>query len=607
LAKTQNPLTPVTCGFPHRFLAFRGMAHALLLSPDDQAVNAITGVLEELSVTCERPMDGVSAAHKLNSSNFDLVLVDCENLPAAKLVFDVCRRGNNGNNPVPIAIVDGRAGLPTAFRLGAELILTKPVAKDQARTTIRAAVSRVRKDVATDDNASAQLESAASAVSGEGAYAAAASSSQLTSFADPAPSYVSSPVSGASLAAAPDAAVHSAFAGTLSATVLSANMASAVDQDQSGINVAPSSLNSKILSASLAASSLSEPSSVQSAAVRPMSVRPLTPSDDPVLAELERTEQEEEERRIGQQKQNTNVPKTPDNARPSRSAAKAGVAAYSSRHRQRKTRGSIIALLVLILVMCGFYAAWMFQPGFQAIAQPEIDRVLAMVGMAAPATPSLHPAKPVRFAPPAAAEPAPAPANADATPTAASDSARSSTSSSTAGSTLSTIALVTGPTATATASSVTVPSAAATTTTETPARPNALATPLSAAKAVTAASAVGKPESSSNSNATPSSAPLPGEDVAVILSSKGAEKRLAYSVPAKYPTEALPAKKEGTVVLKAVVDESGKVDGVRLVEGNDTLAIAAIQAVKQWRYRPYVRDGKAQSFQTVVIVDFQRP
>src|SRR5207253_2757594 len=113
---------------------------------DDQAVSAITGVLEEMSVTFERPLDGPSAAKKLNSQSFDLVLVDCENLPAAKLIFDVCRRSQLGTNPVPIAIVDGRAGLPTAFRLGAELILTKPVAKDQARTTIRTAVGRVKKD-----------------------------------------------------------------------------------------------------------------------------------------------------------------------------------------------------------------------------------------------------------------------------------------------------------------------------------------------------------------------------------------------------------------------------------------------------------------------------
>jgi protein TonB len=64
---------------------------------------------------------------------------------------------------------------------------------------------------------------------------------------------------------------------------------------------------------------------------------------------------------------------------------------------------------------------------------------------------------------------------------------------------------------------------------------------------------------------------------------------------------------QGTVVLKEVVDENGKVEGVRLVEGNATLATAAIKAVKQWRYRPYLRDGRALPFQTVVILDFQRP
>src|SRR5208282_5138904 len=158
------------------------MPHALLLSPDDQAVSAITGVLEEMSVTCERPLDGASAAQRINSHSFDLVLVDCENLPAAKLIFDVCRRGKSGNNPVPIAIVDGRAGLPTAFRLGAELILTKPVSKDQARSTIRVAVARVRKEVPANAQPEAATEVLAQAA------AAAAVSSPRTTFAESAPS-----------------------------------------------------------------------------------------------------------------------------------------------------------------------------------------------------------------------------------------------------------------------------------------------------------------------------------------------------------------------------------------------------------------------------------
>src|SRR5258708_12452408 len=196
------------------------MPHALLLSPDDQAVSAITGVLEEMSVTCERPLDGVSAAQKLNSQSFDLVLVDCENLPAAKLIFDVCRRGKNGNNPVPIAIVDGRAGLPTAFRLGAELILTKPVAKDQARNTIRAAVSRVRKDAKTNESVAAQPASASvtttvisSAVITEeraAATAIAVVASELTRFSEPVPSLVAAAASAPTLLApAPATEKHS--------------------------------------------------------------------------------------------------------------------------------------------------------------------------------------------------------------------------------------------------------------------------------------------------------------------------------------------------------------------------------------------------------------
>src|SRR6202162_105323 len=134
------------------------MPHALLLSPDDQAVSAITAVLEEMSVTCERPLDGASAAQKLNSNRFDLVLVDCENLAAAKLIFDVCRNRKGAGRPVPVAVVDGRAGLPTAFRLCAEVILTKPAGHDQARITIRTAISRVKREDSLQTEAVAATE-----------------------------------------------------------------------------------------------------------------------------------------------------------------------------------------------------------------------------------------------------------------------------------------------------------------------------------------------------------------------------------------------------------------------------------------------------------------
>jgi periplasmic protein TonB len=578
------------------------MPHALLLSPDDQAVSAITGVLEEMSVTCERPLDGVSAAQKLNSQTFDLVLVDCENLPAAKLIFDVCRRGKNGNNPVPIAIVDGRAGLPTAFRLGAELILTKPVAKDQARTTIRTAVSRVRKDAQTNESVPAQPASAdaysavvtSSVMAGAGmgeeraqAAAAGSVSSQLTSFAEPTPSFVPTFV--------PTSVPAAALTATLSAPAFTTEMHSAIDEihtTPATPKLNPQSGSFSASSLSLSASSLSEPSFSEpppdpAVSAKAKSSRPLKPSDDPVLAELERTEQEESELAESQLAESQSEGSRPENsgldkAALDQPAAKSGAPVFSShREGRQKRRGPLVAALMLVLAGGAFYAVWMYQPGFRDFAQPQIDRVVALAGMALPPTPASNPPKPSnQLAPATTSVPTPdSPTNPNQTQSKTPDSATTSaTGSATAPATSSPTGSPVSDATTATVPVVSNPE---------PAKPADIKKDAAAA--------------------TSSDAHLPEENSAVILSSKGAEKRLAHSVPPKYPVEARSGAAQGTVVLKAVVDVNGKVEGLRLVEGNATLATAAIQAVKQWRYRPYVRDGKAQAFQTVVIVDFQRP
>jgi periplasmic protein TonB len=519
------------------------MPHALLLSPDDQAVSAITAVLEEMSVTCERPLDGPSAAQKLNAHSFDLVLVDCENLPAAKLIFDACRRGNSGNNPVPIAIVDGRAGLPTAFRLGAELILTKPVAKDQARNTVRNAISRMRKDASTSDSVPAQpahADVASTAVTDAEvseehaqAAAAAATSSQLTNFAEPVPSFVPPTV----------AAAASTVSATALTTTTTTKMRSAIDQ----IGASPADS----FATSRSSGSSSDPDALANSEFKP----PLKPSDDPVLAELESKELEEAQ----QAKAKQNAPQ-PVKAAPTQPAAKAAKAALPAYPQGRKQTRLLAALLMLVLSAGGFYAAWMYQPGFQAMIQPTMNSILALVGMAPP-TPAVAPAKSLPRGSMSAPQ-APAMAAAPSAP-------------------------------------VQLPAASSA----------AVAPPLSAttkAPVPVAAKSEAKLETSQPgaTAATPAGATLQGESGVIILSSKGAEQRLAQSVPPQYPVEARAA--EGTIVLKEVVDEHGKVEDVRLVEGNPTLATAAIKAVKQWRYRPYIRDGKAQPFQTVVIIDFQR-
>ena len=588
------------------------MPHALLLSPDDQAVSAITGVLEEMSVSCERPLDGVSAAQKLSSQSFDLVLVDCENLPAAKLIFDVCRRGKNGNNPVPIAIVDGRAGLPTAFRLGAELILTKPVAKDQARSTIRTAVSRLRKDPAategfstamvTDRAAEVADSTVGAAMTGTGmheddapAMAAASASPQLTSFAEPAPSFISPPVSKA----VPNSVVE------VSGGVASA---AAAGEERSPASASPSIRSSPDKSSPDKSSKdkhkdkddgkESSPVTSLRLATSGAGLKPLTqfpasiqrpalvmkPSDDPVLAELERTELEETERKnaVGDKEGQKEPPTEVVARRP---------------HRQPKKEGALVGMFMLTVACGGFYAAWTYQPDFRAMAQPKVERLLAFAGMALPPvqTPqSIKSSAPARPIAAVVATPLPSRNLKDA-----ALAAPPKPGSPKPGTEELSIAVgASAPLPSLATSAAVAPSTAA------------AMTPVSQTETnKSGASKIGDniADSKNGGPAVSSEARAVEESNAIILSSQGAEKRLIHSVPPKYPAEARSRGAQGTIVLKIVVDENGKVASVGLVEGNAALANSAIEAVKQWRYRPYVRDGKDLSFQTVVIVDFQRP
>lgn len=60
----------------------------------------------------------------------------------------------------------------------------------------------------------------------------------------------------------------------------------------------------------------------------------------------------------------------------------------------------------------------------------------------------------------------------------------------------------------------------------------------------------------------------------------------------------------GTVVLRLTIDERGTVTQVRAVSGDAELAKAAVDAVKQWRYAPYLQDGKPTAVTTTVNFEF---
>ena len=74
-----------------------------------------------------------------------------------------------------------------------------------------------------------------------------------------------------------------------------------------------------------------------------------------------------------------------------------------------------------------------------------------------------------------------------------------------------------------------------------------------------------------------------------------------------YPAEALDKNVQGRVVLRAMIGKDGAVQSVRLVSGPTILASAVMDAVRQWRYTPYYRNGEPIEVETQITVDFIIP
>jgi periplasmic protein TonB len=79
--------------------------------------------------------------------------------------------------------------------------------------------------------------------------------------------------------------------------------------------------------------------------------------------------------------------------------------------------------------------------------------------------------------------------------------------------------------------------------------------------------------------------------------------RIRYVQP-MYPPLARQARIQGAVVLQAEISKSGEIENLRLVSGHPMLAPAAIEAVKQWRYKPYYLNGEPVEVETQITVNF---
>jgi len=547
---------------------------AFLLCGDEKAVHVVSQILEELEVTFEHSSEPAFSLKRLAAQKFDLLIVDCDNVQNATQVFNSARASNLNKTSIAIAIVEGKAGVPSAFRLGASLVLTKPVSLEQTRNTLRTGVGMTRKDapeakgpapaMATPAPVSPAIPSAVI----KSAAAPTVASVPAVRTPSAAPATVTAPVvagdaTAKSSAPAPSTQAKPAPVPRPAAPVLESKPVRSVVPET---KLAPAPAAHSMVKAAAARAGAA------AAELKRALDSPLKISASPVNDDKGDFDPDDD---LG-------VPSFGG-------MGKLPFAGMEESTQSSSSRSWLIPVLVLVVLGGSAYGAWATQPAFRNFVSWEYlnlaSKVSATRGQA-----TASPMHPVAQAPTTPAPVVPQPAAgaasaADPSTTAANGApaANANAANTPAG------ADVNSP---ATADSATQKQAAVQSAMQdtTPGHDGS-----NPSLVVASASVPG-----------PSAAKTSGSDL-LEIPEDFADDQIVHRVHPAYPKQARARKLHGTVVLEAVVNKQGKVDSLQLVSGDPVLAQAAADAVKQWRYKPYLHNGDYTEFQTRVTVDFKEP
>ena len=640
---------------------------AFLLSGDEKAVHAITQILDELEVSFEHSSDAPFTLKRLGAQRFDLLVVDCDNSQTATQVFNSARSSALNKAAIAIAIVEGKAGVPNAFRLGASLVLTKPVSLEQVRNTLRTGIGMTRKDGPESRPAVTQIPAAQAP-----SIAPTTLPSHPVTPVVPAPTPISvvppvlpsipAPVPPAPMVApAPIASAHSAPVVSGPAPVKPAPVETPVPHSVLQLPTAPvasgpeppapalkplspvpveqKSVTALVppaakpavpdLSSLLASLPASTPTPVTplptslgsaAAAAAPAPARSESfssllaqPAKDVAAKEPEAKLFPDSEPAPLESLHETDITDADDSAQSLRAHA---VPAFGGLSKQpfagietsKRSYTGLIAVGFLVVLAAGLTAAWYLKPQFRNVVLWEYaqatQRIAAWRGHSTP----VPAAKPTVPAPQPASAPQPQSASSQPSTPPPSIPADGQTPPSPANNAAnSATPAVPAPASVNTAA--TAPSSAA----RAAAVPASPATPDKTAKPVTESA---KPEAAARPYASSAPASATKSPAAQAQGPAGelyevpedyADDQVIHRVRPIYPRQARAKKLQGTVVLQAIVDKQGKVNSLQLVSGDPVLAQAAADAVKQWRYKPYSHNGDPADFQTRVTVDFHQP
>jgi periplasmic protein TonB len=594
---------------------------ALLFCPDEKTARTVTQVLSELEFSVESCIEPFAAVKKLMGQHFDAVVVDCDNEQNATLLFKSARNSTSNQASLAVAVVEGQAGVAKAFRIGANLVLTKPINIEQAKGTLRVARGLLRKGDPTKP--AANVPAAAAKATGKPI-------APVKTEAPPAPAVpmAPAPASVAEVPAAPPAPPE--FKAASHAAWPAMPVASSTPTELNDDDLLDMGLDDSIASPTPGA--IVEPAFGTIASTDSQAAKVL-PATAFAAAEAKTFSASMPARQGGgaasapapareiKESHAAEIPvRVPSSAEPMfdrpSEAAKSEPFAYSGAEPaftfgganvSEKSGGGgtkiILGVAAAAIVAAGLYVGrGKFQGTKSSQESTQMQAAPAPAAVLQSAKPSANPSVPTL---PKTSMPAPsnslsvASTHPEPAPLKSSPTHDSELSDDVTVRDLSKDPAPSTPTETKTAEAPRVIKGGVTPAVHKPAVADS---PAPNVIGIAGDSAAPPPDLVSGGE----SGPKPVLQT-VSVSQGVSQGLLVKKVQPIYPRNALFMRTEGPVELIATISKTGDISRISVVSGDSQLTRAASDAVKQWRYKPYMLNGQPVEIQTHVTINFKLP
>jgi protein TonB len=592
---------------------------ALLFCPDEKTARTVTQVLSELDFTVIPCTEPFAAVKKLMGEHFDAVVVDCDNEQNATLLFKSARNTPNNQSSLAVAVVEGQAGVAKAFRIGANLVLTKPINVDQAKGTLRVARGLLRKSESAKPAASAAVKPATpvssapkpAPVRAVPAVPSAVAARPAMPFVPLATGSIPAPITATQRPAVPPRAVASA-------------PIESADNDAEILELDDAPAAPPVISSPVASSSMPKPAAQSSAPKISSAASPVSssgaasapaPARDPkaVVAAAPKASPaiSEPATSVEEIAASTSVGET---SAPAPAFTFGGTVASDGEPVRGGSKKILLMIVAVIAIVAVGYAVWMQwqSSGGAAVGPIHLTSQTVTPAAAVPQKALIPAAAPTSSATPSSipvstsaattvAQPfGSAKTFSDSRPAPSAESAPVHPSKASAGTEL------TKPvSSTVAANKVSAP--------KDEARPIVIKSDASHSNAVSDAPVPTLSGIAANNvGALPglmgSTASAPAPVLQTLKVSQGVSRGLLVKkVQPIYPTNALRLRLEGAIEIVATVSKNGDITSVKSLGGDPQLSRAAIEAVRQWKYKPYLLNGEPVEIETQVTVNFKLP